>query len=398
SSVSVNAPASGTVDTPFDVTVAAALHNNGPTTSVNADTILSLTVPADCTPTPTSQTVQNTNLASSTSTNVQSTWSVSCSNPSFHQFDGSATVSVDQLHVTDTTPANDSGNASDTTAVSATADLKVTAVTLTLPGTIAAGVDFPATVDVTVHNNGIFTPVGADVDVDLSATPAGCTFTPSITQSQAVTLATSTSVPVSKNWTVNCSAASYTFTGTGTITTNELHVIDPDSTNDTVSVDEQPNVNGGDATLTVTKVVINDDGGTAVVPDFTLRIDGTPVTSGSANTVSAGTHTVSEDSFSGYSGAISCDNGAFTSTTSLAVTLSQGETVTCTITNDDIQPGGGTPNPVGGIVGLLDAPDGAARSEAQSGNSVAIVLVLAAGAAILIAVASVWVSRSVRRP
>jgi hypothetical protein len=59
---------------------------------------------------------------------------------------------------------------------------------------------------------------------------------------------------------------------------------------------------------------------------------------------------------------------------------------------------GGTPNPVGGIVGLLDAPDDVPRSKAQGGNNVTLVLAVAAGAAILIAVASVGVSRTVRRP
>ena len=48
------------------------------------------------------------------------------------------------------------------------------------------------------------------------------------------------------------------------------------------------------ATLTVTKIVVNDDGGTAVVADFTLQIDGGAVSSGAANTVSVGAHTVSE--------------------------------------------------------------------------------------------------------
>ena len=48
------------------------------------------------------------------------------------------------------------------------------------------------------------------------------------------------------------------------------------------------------ATLKVTKIVVNDNGGTAVVADFPLFIDGGGVTSGVANPVAPGNHTVSE--------------------------------------------------------------------------------------------------------
>jgi hypothetical protein len=86
-------------------------------------------------------------------------------------------------------------------------------------------------------------------------------------------------------------------------------------------------------TLTVTKIVVNDDGGTAVVGDFTLRVDGGIVTSGVANTVLPGVRTVSEDAFAGYTGTIGgdCDAAGL-------VTLANGDSKTCTITNDDIAP------------------------------------------------------------
>ncbi|MBI3975066.1 MAG: thrombospondin type 3 repeat-containing protein, partial [Armatimonadetes bacterium] len=89
-------------------------------------------------------------------------------------------------------------------------------------------------------------------------------------------------------------------------------------------------------TLTVTKVVINDEGGTAVVGDFTLRVDGTPVISGAVNTLSAGSHTGSEDDPSpDYAGSISCTNAA-SGGLSVTFVLPPGENVTCTITNDDV--------------------------------------------------------------
>jgi hypothetical protein len=85
------------------------------------------------------------------------------------------------------------------------------------------------------------------------------------------------------------------------------------------------------ASLTVNKIVVNDDGGTAVVGDFTLLINGNSVLSGIANVVAPGSYVVSEIGVSGYNGTISGDcspNGT--------VTLVMGQNKTCTITNNDI--------------------------------------------------------------
>jgi hypothetical protein len=92
------------------------------------------------------------------------------------------------------------------------------------------------------------------------------------------------------------------------------------------NIKEQPPT----ASLTVIKNVVNDNGGTAVVSDFSLFIDGNPVTSGASNTVGVGTHTVSETPLPGYVGTISGDCDA-----SGSVTVAQGENKTCTITNND---------------------------------------------------------------
>ncbi len=88
------------------------------------------------------------------------------------------------------------------------------------------------------------------------------------------------------------------------------------------------------ATLTVTKVVVNDDGiGSSEVSDFTLTVDGGvgTVTSGAANTVAPGSYTVSESGPGGYTATFSgdCDSSG-------SVTIAAGEDLSCTITNDDI--------------------------------------------------------------
>jgi hypothetical protein len=82
--------------------------------------------------------------------------------------------------------------------------------------------------------------------------------------------------------------------------------------------------------LTVTKVVVNDNGGTLAVADFPLFVDTTSVTSGVKNGFDAGNHTVSETEDDGYTATITGDCAADGS-----VTLALGDDKSCTITNDD---------------------------------------------------------------
>lgn len=92
--------------------------------------------------------------------------------------------------------------------------------------------------------------------------------------------------------------------------------------------------NSESPTLTVTKVVNNNHGGTATVGSFPLKVDQTSVTSGQSNTFVSGAHTVSETQQPGYTQVSitgDCDaNGN--------VTLNNGDHKTCTITNEDIAP------------------------------------------------------------
>ncbi len=84
-------------------------------------------------------------------------------------------------------------------------------------------------------------------------------------------------------------------------------------------------------TLTVNKVVTNNHGGSKVISDFQLLVNGNPVTSGQVNTLGTGSYIVSETGSSGYTGTFSGDcNG------SGSVTLASGDSKTCTLTNDDI--------------------------------------------------------------
>lgn len=98
------------------------------------------------------------------------------------------------------------------------------------------------------------------------------------------------------------------------------------------------------ATLTLNKVVVNDNGGTNVPADWTLNAVGPAPSSNVAlsgqGTVSGqvepGTYTLSESTVPGYAaGSWSCTGGAQNGN---SIALDPGQNATCTITNDDIQP------------------------------------------------------------
>jgi len=102
----------------------------------------------------------------------------------------------------------------------------------------------------------------------------------------------------------------------------------------TVGLNEQANcsITNDDiaATLTLTKTVVNDDGGAAIITDFQAYIDGQPVPWGVPQSVISGTHVVSETQVLGYgpgSWGGDCDQDG-------NVTVSIGYHL-CTITNDD---------------------------------------------------------------
>lgn len=89
-------------------------------------------------------------------------------------------------------------------------------------------------------------------------------------------------------------------------------------------------------TLTLTKVVITDDGGTAVPADFNLTVGGIPVVSGASNVYDANVaFALNETLLAGY-GFVSITGTGCPAALGDSVTLMPGDNVTCTITNDDI--------------------------------------------------------------
>ncbi len=90
-----------------------------------------------------------------------------------------------------------------------------------------------------------------------------------------------------------------------------------------------------DTQIVVTKVVINDNGGNNVVSDFELYIDdgivGIQVLSGVTTTIPAGQYNVTEAGIPGYVASFSGDCDAFGQ-----ISIANGETKHCVITNDDL--------------------------------------------------------------
>ncbi len=115
--VTVNAPAQANTGDVFQVSVDATLHNNGPEDDVNATYTIGLSGPGDCNLVATGGQNGAINLPVSVPTVVQATWDVDCTDPSFHDFDGSASVAVAQEHVEDPDGGNNAGAGADQMAI-----------------------------------------------------------------------------------------------------------------------------------------------------------------------------------------------------------------------------------------------------------------------------------------
>ena len=85
-------------------------------------------------------------------------------------------------------------------------------------------------------------------------------------------------------------------------------------------------------TITVTKNIVNNNGGNAVVTDFNFFVDSTGVSSGVAQNFAPGTYTVGETGVFGYQASFSGDCNPSTH----EITIAAGESKTCIITNDDM--------------------------------------------------------------
>jgi len=119
----------------------------------------------------------------------------------------------------------------------------------------------------------------------------------------------------------------------------------PQSLNGEVSLNEGQNlvctITNQDipAQITLTKVVVNDNGGTAGENDFGISIDGNPIISGTTISVDSNTpHAIDEDGLTGYEFTGISGDEECPEVLGGSVTLNEGQSISCTITNNDIAP------------------------------------------------------------
>lgn len=132
SSVVTTSPA-GPIAAPTAFTVSAdtTIHNNGGQDPVNVDTTIELNLPTDCTTTdPNPVFIDNTLLAVSVAQVLNTSWSVSCTDPSDHNFTTTATVVIDDPAAFESDSSNNIlTSAASTTAITVEADVKVNSLT-----------------------------------------------------------------------------------------------------------------------------------------------------------------------------------------------------------------------------------------------------------------------------
>jgi hypothetical protein len=409
--VAVSAPGSANAGAPFNVTATATLHNNGTISPANVDTTFDITLPGDCSTGSTDpQTVQDTSATASTPTSTAAaSWSVTCTNPSNHTFTVDASAAIDQLHVSDPAPGNNSGTDQATTQIFGEADVKVTDVTVTAPDNAAVGVPFDVTVTVTVHNNGPITPVNADTTVTLTLPVDLSTGDPNPITVQDTSLPLSAAtVLIPITWSVTCdSAGSHTVTVDASAVIDQLHVSDSTPGND--AGQGQKTIDCGGTTLKIVKDVQPDDPSTNWIIDVTGPTPFSDTFAGDGMTavidVLAGTYAITESAGAGtdladFDSSFSCV-GATTnpsgSGTTFQVDIADGENIVCTFVNSSGLGEGGPPA-VGGILGLID-DDEPARidTNADSGASpVPGLLASAIAAGIVVALAGAWHARTRR--
>ena len=234
----LNPPASIPVNTDTVLTFEKTIHNNGPFTPVDVTISASLSAPADCTVTPNPANPTSVpNLAASIATVVQESFTVNCSQPSFHSFTLNNTIAPTDPHITDPNALDNSASTPVTIPVTATADLTISAQSaVSPPASMPANTDTVLTFQTTVHNNGPFTPVDAGFTATLSG-PVDCTITPSPTNPTSVPgLAASVATVVQTSFTVNCSTVSTpTFTLDSSIAASDTHISDPNTLDNSAS-------------------------------------------------------------------------------------------------------------------------------------------------------------------
>ncbi len=139
--------------------------------------------------------------------------------------------------MTDPDALNNDASTQPAITVTASADLKISAQSaVNPPASISLNTDATLTFEKTIHNNGPFASVDADISASFSA-PVDCAVTPDSANPASVsTLASSVATVIQESFTVNCSqSGDHTFTLDNSISPADTHVSDPDILNNGAS-------------------------------------------------------------------------------------------------------------------------------------------------------------------
>jgi len=232
-SQAIAGPAALQVSEDGAVTVTKTLHNNGPLGPVDVDIAAVAAPPVGCTVTADPLNATTATLPVSTPVDVIHDFTIHCTDQSEHIFTFDNDITITTADVTDPDTTNNSASDTLTVIVNAKADVKLSQ-TVAGPAALQVSEDGLVTVTKTLHNNGPFGPVLVDVVASATA-PVGCTatFAPN---GSIFSLPVSTPVDVIENFIIHCTDPSehiFTFDNDATVT--DLHVVDPDTTNNSAS-------------------------------------------------------------------------------------------------------------------------------------------------------------------
>jgi len=126
--LSLTSPVSSPAGSPFAVSAAANVQNNGPFSPVSQDTSITLTLPGDCsTLDPNPAVVSDAALATGSPEVRNAVWNVTCTGPSFHNFTAQGTITETSAAAFETAPGNNSQTSPvSTTAITVSTDIGVT--------------------------------------------------------------------------------------------------------------------------------------------------------------------------------------------------------------------------------------------------------------------------------
>ncbi|HUF54309.1 MAG TPA: dockerin type I domain-containing protein [Dehalococcoidia bacterium] len=261
-SQTLDAPPEAETGTPFGLTLTKTVHNNGPSTPGNANIVTNVSAPPDCTVTPDPGNPASVTLDASVSQHVTEVFSVTCDEPSFHDFQIENCLQVADIHQSDPDTENNCETSQATVSATAEADLKITAqqfyaadCTSPAPDMLPPNTDLTLCASTTLHNNGPFGPMDANVQYVVTP-PPGCTSNPDNVTVPANNMQVSTAQVQNQSFTLNCTTGGmHNFQFTTTLAPQNIHIDDPQANNNIET--EVVELRGDEADPKITAVVVD---------------------------------------------------------------------------------------------------------------------------------------------